>query len=262
MLCKSTARQILGISHIVLGVKDFQEGEEFVSKYGYLQYGEKTTLLNPTAKSPFLRGTAEQSCSLKLMTGLSKTPPIELLCESVYHQIDNQVFEAILGNEKDKGPQEMLEVFKQKEPANQYGFREIKSGSAEKSGIMAALVHCNSLSNDLVLWELLGLKPFLIDKNTAYVKIKSLMSDFHTILYFVADSLKKTKMYLNQGGIVCLSFLCKDSDSLREALKDNGYFTGDCFTFTPFKQPLRIFFARNTSGEIYEFISTAGDKEK
>ncbi len=62
---------------------------------------------------------------------------------------------------------------------------------------------------------------------------------------------------LDQPGWVCLSLLCTNADRLREHLVGAGFAPGKCFTVAPFGQPLRVFFLRNRSGELYEFLSLA-----
>jgi len=76
------------------------------------------------------------------------------------------------------------------------------------------------------------------------------------------DPSKPEGSYLDGSGIVCLSFFCRDADRLRLRLKEAGYFVGDCFNLAPFQNPLRIFFARNVSGEIYEFLSVVRKRKE
>jgi hypothetical protein len=71
------------------------------------------------------------------------------------------------------------------------------------------------------------------------------------------DREKAEAGHLDGVGVVCLSLFCRDADHLRATLSDRGYEAGDCFTSIPFGTPLRIFFMRNVTGEIYELLSNA-----
>jgi hypothetical protein len=115
-------------------------------------------------------------------------------------------------------------------------------------------IPCSNLKDAVDLWEFIGLTPY-IENDLARVRIEKTLVGQSLSLYFIPQVCHKSKMWLNQQGIVCTSFLCNDAKKIRNELKSKKYEVGECFKLKPFDRTLNIFFMRNHSGEIYEFLS-------
>ena len=109
----------------------------------------------------------------------------------------------------------------------------------------------------LPLWRLLGVEPERAAGGLTRLSVRGIRSSQRLHVYLRADRSAPGVAHLNDGGVVCLSFFCRDADRLRDALASAGYDAGECFDIQPFEAPLRIFFMRNASGEIYEFLSVS-----
>ena len=257
--------EILGVSHLVLGVRELCAAELFLACHGYSKHDEIVSGLNPPEKSPFLFGPTARTFAMKLMVSKTGSSPIELLRENTeeVHEAAECVpnFEVVLAANHGQETQEHLAPRECENTVPFAGFRVVKSGLLltgsrlplkEK---MALLVHCQELDLALSLWRTLGYETNALGSDIAHIKIRGGMSTNHLDLYFIANRPHPSTTYLNSAGIVCLSLFCQNADRLQSALSEYGYFTGECFTLNPFGRPFRIFFARNASGELYEFLS-------
>jgi hypothetical protein len=108
----------------------------------------------------------------------------------------------------------------------------------------------------LKLWEFLGQIPNVED-DWAKIHIKKTLVGQSLSLYFVAQTNQRPRTWLNQQGIVCISLLCNDAEQFCSELKMQNFEVGACFELQPFDRKLKIFFMRNCTGEIYEFLSPA-----
>lgn len=219
---KLSPKEIFGVSHLVLAVKEIQEGEKLLSPLGYQPYGEIPKAANPKEKAPFIFNTLSDTFSIKLLVHPKGYSSIELLMER---------------------NDENHEVVK-KSPCFEFQFEPFR-----------LLVHCSDLERTLPFWRALGFQPEYVEPNGASVKIGGVMPSHRLEVRFIVDREEETKDYLNQRGFVCLSFLCQDVWRVRKVLEKKGYLVSDCFSLKPFETPFQIFFARNHNGEIYEFLS-------
>ena len=64
-----------------------------------------------------------------------------------------------------------------------------------------------------------------------------------------------TTSFLNNHGISCIAFLTNSIISEKKSLDDDGYFTTDIELLDVGENRFAIFFCKNYSGEIVEFIS-------
>lgn len=118
----------------------------------------------------------------------------------------------------------------------------------------AILVYCRRLEECLPLWHALG---FDVRRQfgAATVHVRGPRSGQSTSVFLIETGLDYPQSALDQTGIVCLSFLCKDVRRLRQRLVARDVTAGECFTLAPLGRSLTIFFVRNATGEIYEFLS-------
>lgn len=258
--------EILGVSHLVLAVHDLEAPESFLHGHGYSKYGEVRLLPNPVAKAPFVFETLASSFSMKLLISKARRPPIELLSENQsgtngsFH--GESCFEAVLGENGDKGVDAVLNAVERGFPASIKGFR-VLGACARSAGVAGLIIYSRDLALTLSLWNLLGFREEVVCPGVLRLKIPGFVGGSSELpVYFSEDPSKPEGSYLDGSGIVCLSFFCRDADRLRLRLKEAGYFVGDCFNLAPFQNPLRIFFARNVSGEIYEFLSVVRKRKE
>lgn len=219
---KLSPKEIFGVSHLVMAVEAIQDGEKFLSPLGYKPYGELPKAANPKEKAPFIFEALAETFSMKLLVHSKGYSPIELLKE----------------NNKEN------QLLAMHPPCFNLQLDPLK-----------LFVHTSSLEKTLPFWESLGFQPDRIEPGIAYLKIGGVLPSQRLEVGFVADRKESSKDYLNQKGIVCLSFLCQDVSRVRAVLKEKEYFVSDCFFLKPFETAFQIFFARNESGEIYEFLS-------
>ena len=193
------------------------------------------------------------------MTNSTGAPAVELLSENKEYAHEHEeiqpFFEAVIGNEVHEESESLL---KELEAGNIVpygaGYRIIKSNGHTK-GVIALFVHCQHLDMTLSLWRDLGIGYESISSDIAHVKIHGITASSRLNVYFIADRSYSSILYMDHAGLVCFSLWCRDADRLRAMLKERSYEVGDCFSHRPFDRWFRIFFTRNISGEIYEFLS-------
>lgn len=251
----SLKTEILGASHIVFSVSDVaEEGRRLVSQ-GYDEHGANAAVPNPAAKAPFISGPIAGAAAMRLMVSAAGAPALELTCEP-HAGGAPRFFEAVLAEELRCGPEEVLAALSSEPIEGLPGFR--RSASAKQPvGVGALVLHARSEDEALPLWQLLGVEPERVGDDLSLLAVRGIRSSQRLHVYLRADRREPGVGHLNDGGVVCLSFFCKNADQLREAIASEGLEVGECFDIQPFEAPLRIFFMRNASGEIYEFLSIA-----
>jgi len=247
--------EILGISHLVFSVRDVAEAEHWLGANGYVEHGSNASCPNHPAKSPFIAGPMAEFAKMKLMVAPNGSPAIEMTCEPAAEQ-PTTFYEAVLSENPLCGGDTVRTSLRDDAPAGLDGFR-CTGSSSRVGGVGALVLHCRSTLETLPLWHALGVSEEILDGGLVRIRVRGFRSNNQLHIYLISDRTDMAVANLNDGGIVCLSFFCRDADRLRAALAEAGYDVGDCFTLSPFGSPLRIFFMRNTSGEVYEFLSVA-----
>jgi hypothetical protein len=251
----SLTKEILGVSHVVFSVPSVVEAESGLALNGYAEHGSNASCPNHPAKALFIAGPMAETAEMKLVVAANGSPAIEMTCEPAGAE-RSPFFEAILTREPLCGAEVARAALRDDAVPGLRGFRRPRSLS-KAGGVGALILHCRSTQESLTLWHALGMLEEPVAGDMLRIAIRGLRTNNRLLIYLVGDRSEAAVGHLNDGGIVCLSFFCRDADRLREGLARAGYDVGECFTLSPFDVPLRIFFMRNLSGEIYEFLSVS-----
>lgn len=245
--------QILGVSHLVLSVGEASDWGPILESLGYREQAANDHCPNPPAKAPFLSGALQATCAMRLMVAADGSPAIEVLLGSKTHPAQSR-FDAVLSDPSRASAGDIRRaLLEQREVVLPGLCRPLGTPGAQ--GVGALVVHVDDLEAALPLWRTLGYADQELDSRARKIEIRGLRPSNRLDVYFVSDRDESGRGDLDAVGVVCLSLFCKDADRLRAALAERGYEVGDCFSLTPFSTPLRVFFMRNTTGEIYEFLS-------
>jgi hypothetical protein len=255
---RSTKPELLGVSHLVLSVSEPSASGPALEALGYGEHEANENCHNPREKAPFLLGPLHDTCSMRLMVPANGSPAIEVLGSSMASAAQPH-FEVVLSERPRAEPEEIRNVLSDDREIVVPGLSRPR-GAEGKLGTGALLVHVNELEAALPLWKTLGCAEEPSDSGMRKIVIRGLRASNRLGLYFIDDREKAEVGHLDGVGLVCLSLFCRDADRLRATLHDCGYEVGDCFTLTPFRTSLRIFFMRNMTGEIYEFLSIANSR--
>jgi len=253
-----TTSPLLGVSHLVLSVHEPSASWPILEALGYGEHDANESCPNPPAKVPFLSGPLLDTCAMRLMVPANGSPAIEVL-QGAKSSPTQPHFEGVLSEQPSASPEEVRNALADNHEAVLPGLG-CPSSAEGKRGVGALLIHVDALEAALPLWRTLGYPEQDFDSRAQKVAIRGLRASNRLDLYFVDDRKKAARGHLDAIGIVCLSLFCKNADRLQAALSDRGYEVGDCFTLTPFGTALRVFFMRNTTGEIYEFLSIANTR--
>ena len=253
-----TSHQLLGVSHLVLSVREPLAPGPILEALGYGEDAANESCPNPAAKTPFLSGPLHDTCAMRLMVPANGSPAIEVLRSSKASATQPH-FEGVLSEQPGASVEEVRDALAADHEAVLPGL-VCPAGAEGKRGIGALLIHVDSLEGALPLWRALGYPEQDFDSRAQKVAVRGLRASNRLDLYFVDDRKRAERGHLDATGIVCLSLFCKNADQLQAALSDRGYEVGKCFTLAPFGTALRIFFMRNTTGEIYEFLSIANSR--
>jgi len=255
---RSTKPELLGVSHLVLSVSEPSVSGPALEALGYGEHEANESCQNPREKAPFLSGPLHDTCAMRLMVPANGSPAIEVLGSSKASAAHPH-FEVVLSEQHGAEPEEIRNVLSEDREIVVPGLSRPR-GAEGKLGTGALLIHVNEIDAALPLWKTLGCAQEPFDSGMRKVSIRGLRASNRLGLFFVNDRENAEAGYLDGVGLVCLSLFCKDADRLRATLHDCGYEVGDCFTLAPFRTSLRVFFMRNTSGEIYEFLSIANSR--
>ena len=225
--------KIYGVSHIVHSTDSLYESESYFNKIGYSLKFKTIGSVNALQKSSFIFGSMSEKADILLMSKKGY-PDVEIKSEvNNRNIISKSAFETFY--EENYTPD--MHFPKDDKPTKIY-------------------IRCNNTMNATNIWSKLG---FNIDKilsnNYLKVDIKNSISNNKVSLLYINSKEKELKTWLNQNNTVCISFICDDVEKVRSYLLKNNYSVGDVFIMTPFNRKIKVFFVRNYTGEIYEFIS-------
>ncbi len=223
----SSSSNIIGPSHLVIATLNPDDMGRYLAKAGYQGNHYAPGLKNPQAKAPFIQGELSLLCDMVLFTSNNGLPPIELLSEpqATFAGTDQATaFEPLSIPDDMEGPIEIR--VRCQNPAKAASFWRAAGGGKEKPENKAARLS--------------------FDRNIAAPAMD---------LVYVRSEEHPSTTWLNTPGLSAVSFLCRDASSLRDDLDSRGYECGEVFKIAPFGKKLSVFFARNLSREIYEFLS-------
>ena len=255
---RPTKPELLGVSHLVLSVPEPSTSGPVLEALGYGEHEANENCPNPREKAPFLSGPLLDTCAMRLMVPANGSPAIEVLC-GAKTSLAPPHFEGVLSEQPGASPGDARNALAGKHEAVLPGLSRPPGAEGER-GIGALLIHVDALETALPLWRALGYAEEEFDSRVRKIAVRGLRASNRLDLYFVEDREKVEMGHLDAAGVVCLSLFCRNADRLRATLSERGYEVGGCFTLTPFGTALRIFFMRNTTGEIYEFLSIANSR--
>jgi hypothetical protein len=219
---------------------------------GYKDYATCENEPNPWQKAPFVSGELASGFSAHLMTSKSRLPSFELLQESSGippGDLGPSAFQAIVSD----GNQQSDTTFATTAVA------EGISAVGNSDEVVAAThlfvqVAVNNIEASVSFWQDLGYQPELQTNGEVQVHVKGGLAGASLDLVFRQTDTRHTT-WLNQRGLVCISFLCLNLLDLREQLVSLGHTPGEYFRAVPFGRPILVFFVKGPNGEIYEFLS-------
>ena len=220
---------------MVFSVRDVATSEAALVANGYEEHGSNPRCTNHPAKAPFVSGPLAASAEMKLMVASNGFPALEMICEPAGGEAP-AFFEAILSGEPLCDADTVRASLREDPPPGLHGFH--RSRTLRRAGGVGALVlHCRSTAESLSLWHVLGVREEALDDGLARVTVRGFRVNNRLNVYLLADRTEAGVGHLNDGGIVCLSFFCKDADRLRARLAAEGFEAGECFTLSPFDAP-------------------------
>lgn len=234
-------QKVSGLSHIVFSCEDLKQAAVYFAELGYHQLGEASGA-NPRAKAPFFCGALPESYEMQLFAR-NGYPPAELL-----HDLAPEpraagladTYELHLGNQVVAG-------------ACQIGSHQWLQGQPAGVADSFIILQSPNPAQTAEFWRNFDV-PIRQTENGTVVEIRKSIVGASVDLIIVANA-EICPSSLNSIGISCLSFFVFSPNRVRESLLDSDCEVGELFSLSPFGRPLEIFFVRNATGELYEFIS-------
>ncbi|MBI4345286.1 MAG: hypothetical protein HY553_00415 [Elusimicrobia bacterium] len=250
------ASEIVGLSHLVLAVDDVRAAGGLLAGLGYRETGRVDAAPCPPERAAAVSGPQGATFDMALLERPEQAPPIELLRDAAGPSAGPaRHFEGVLSTGERPGPAALRSVLSNSASALAPGLRRLDSSGDAK--IYSVAVRSGDPEGTLELWRLLGVEPAAVEPGLWRVDVRGFRPNNRVSLYVLRGDASAPEGALNQRGMVCVSFFCRDADRLRERLAAAGRFTSAGFTTAPFGRALRIFFARSPGGELYEFVSAA-----
>ena len=220
---------ILGVSHLVITATDLDAKADDLQHLGYRVSVSRDDMPNRHQKAPFISGPLPNTTTMRLLVSDRRLPTVEIMREN---------FPDAACDAGDLGaPPFDLE----------------QSDNVP----LSVVVGCKTPDEAVNLWKNLSFGDVERDARGSVVTFRDSAISPGLVLRYVQDRSISQPTWLNQQGMVCVAFLCRDASEVREHLADRGYDVGECFELMPASTPLRLFLMRNRSGEIYEFLSVA-----
>lgn len=218
---------ILGISHLVVSSQNIDATVAGLSRQGYTINGARDDMPNMEPKQAFISNDMPRTTTVRLLVSNGKSPAVEVVREN---GPDNQ--ELAVGTPPFSAADK---------PATDPHIVTVRTPDPLLS---------------LSMWRTIGIQPTEAADGTNNIFFQGGFTTPAFQLSFIHDpEMVAGPRWLNQDGMVCVSFLCRDVDALNTLLEDKGYEVSPCFDLTPFDRSFRLFFVRNKSGEIYEFLT-------
>lgn len=237
--------KILGVSHLALTVRNPVAAEDYLCRLGYRVGNRSLNAENPPEKARFLALDFKPKVDIALFVAEPGVPAIEMLSEQGDMATGPAGFSAAFLLGSGGGRPTLWRP----------GISSIGEGDL---ATVKLTVGCLALEDGLTLWRELGFVPTATGPESARVAISRTIVGGSASLEFVKAA-KAGPSFLDQEGLICLSLLCTDAKRLCWSMEALGYETSPPFVLSPFGRSLDVFFLRNASGEMYEFLSPSRD---
>lgn len=240
-----TSPKLLGISHLLVSTESLHPYEASLARVGYERHISQPRYPNPAAKAPFLVGLLSEFFEMSFLrasgAGTKVFPAVELLRES-----HDAVPGATPLHAELSWPDPLADA-----PACA-GLTVARSDAGPEATVRVA---CRDLRAGFDFWCWLGADGEWGEDGHALVRLRNRLLGPSLCLRLEAAA-DQPLASLDQRGLVALAFVCRDAAALRAAMAaETGAHVGECFEMAPLGKPLKLFFARSPSGEIYEFLS-------
>ena len=236
---------IICVSHVVLGNYFDKKNLKHLKSIGYKKHGSEVVVKNYGGKNDFIYGKMAETSTLTLMKSKSILPPVEIIKEnnlnsSLHKLTDESAFIGIVGKNIDD--KQLDKIVRKK--INHDLKNSIINYTHQKDllNTLQVIVCCTDPNISTELWKILGISYEIKKKNISIVT-------FHKTAFGPQLNIWYTKVknwnyltWLNQTGIVCLSFFCRDVYKLHSKLQKFGFMVGDFFEISPFNKKLKNFF--------------------
>jgi len=231
---------ILQISHLTISTIDFDNVIENLIKLGYklklIENHQKNLLIKKNLMTEFsayhklalLESNKNFNIEIVQYDEINMKAQTFLLPKFQNSLISSHEFLHNLENKDEKNYLENYENF-------EFTKIEISTPNIEKSKIF---------------WKKLG---FLQSKNDSILNFNSLINNKTYNIELIEKP--SSSSFLNNHGISCIAFLTNSIISEKKSLDNDGYFTTDIELLDVGENRFAIFFCKNHSGEIVEFIS-------
>lgn len=246
----------MGISHIVMGVNSIDDGEARLMHQGFTKSHRRNAVENPVQKMPFAAPPLSTHHDIGLYNPGTVGPTIELVHPT--------------GGASQLTPTSAVSLFLSDtqiadKPALERAFTAFVT-FPELPGIyfdptdasrkpQAAVIHVHDLASAHSFWDIIGVPASVIDGKTMALDIRGILPKGSLKVFVIEDRAAPPSSHLDGSGIACLALLCKDAHALRETYDTAGFEVSEMLTFAPFNHGLDIFFVRNKTHEMYEFVS-------
>ena len=237
---KNNLSYIYGVSHVVYSTDELEESMNLFVDVGYGLKGKKEHSSNAPEKEAFLSGPMAETSDMILMSN-DIFPDIEVKKENRISDLKTSSNYDYYVNYKGNTIGEFPAILK-----------DLDMVAVTDS--FNLFVQCQDPEKATALWKLFGMSVTTISDNLVLLTVGNLLSKKKTNIFYLRSN-KVLSSWLDQSNVVCLSFLCSDIASTRYALAEMKYRVGDMFNISPFRKDLNVFFMRNNSGELYEFIA-------
>lgn len=234
---------IYGISHIIYSADNLKSAEKIFLNLGYILKNEEYDSMNASAKEEFISGEMATSSDMLLMEH-PQLPDVEIKRENIKSKIDTSSAYSFYFKDEKNAIGYLPKLFD----------RSLVSNSSLENNLNI-FIKCNDIQKALSFWKELKMNINFVDHSIANIKIKNVLSRKKTNLILYSAKSQDSLTWLDQKGLVCLSFLCADVAVLHDRFKKLNYYVGEIFQIYPFGRGILVFFVRNFSGEVYEFIS-------
>ena len=218
---------ILGVSHLVISTADLDRTVEQMRAFGYALHGTRDDVPNMPEKAAFLKGKMPATTSMRLMVSERSLPAIELIRENTKNTC----------------------ICAKGAPGFEPSFEDA-------GDILTITVPTRRLDDAIMLWNKLNVKPDWGADGEATIHFKpNLAGPGLKLRYLVMHDTEDNPTWLDQEGMVCVSFFARNTETIQAHLVEDGYEVSTCFDLVPLDRSYRLCFVRNKTGEIYEFLT-------
>ena len=246
----------MGISHIVMGVNSIDDGEARLLHQGFTKSHRRDAVENPVQKMPFAASPLSTHHDIGLYNPRTVGPTIELVHPT--------------GGAPQLAPTSAMSLFLSDapiadKPTLEQAFTEFATfpelpglyfDPAGASRIpQAVAIHVHDLAGAHAFWDIIGVSASVIDGKAMALDIRGILPKGSLKVFVLENQAMPPASHLDGNGIACLALLCKDAHALHKNYDAAGFEDSEMLAFAPFNHDLDIFFVRNNTHEMYEFVS-------